>query len=87
MSSISDSSLPILTKFSLEERGEQVEVQPVWLLVHQEHPGGPARYTAALPCPLPPALACPALPCPAQCSGVLLPLIATTFTMHVATDC
>ena len=51
MSSISDGSLPILTKFSLEERGELVDVQPVWLLVHQEHPGGPARYIAALPCP------------------------------------
>lgn len=45
MSGTSDSSLPILTKFTLEERGEQVEVQPVWLLVHQEHPGGPARYS------------------------------------------
>ncbi|KAL3149720.1 hypothetical protein ABBQ38_013548 [Trebouxia sp. C0009 RCD-2024] len=43
MSSTSDSKLPVLTKFSLEERGEQVEVQPVWVLVHQEHPWGPAR--------------------------------------------
>ena len=50
MSTASDSNLPILTKFSLEERGEQVEVQPVWVLVHQEHPGGPARYAAPCSC-------------------------------------
>lgn len=43
MSSTSDSKLPVLSKFTLEERGERVEVQPVWVLVHQEHPGGHAR--------------------------------------------
>ena len=108
MNSTSEGNFPILTKFRLEERGEQVEVQPVWLLVHQEHSGGPARYTAALPCPalplsLPcpapprptpprlappwPALPCPALPCPAQCSAMLLPFIATRFTIAAELCC
>lgn len=44
MSSTSDGNHPILTKFTLEERGEQVEVQPLWVLVHQKQPGGLARY-------------------------------------------
>lgn len=35
--------LPIMRKFSFEERGEEIEVQPMWVLVHQEKPDGPAR--------------------------------------------
>lgn len=51
MSSTSDSKLPVLSKFTLEERGERVEVQPVWVLVHQEHPGGHARCATLLAVP------------------------------------
>ena len=35
--------LPILTKFTIEERGEHIEVQPLWVIVHQETPDGIAR--------------------------------------------
>ena len=84
MSSTSDSSLPILTKFSLEERGERVEVQPVWLLVHQEHPGGPARYTAAPPCP---ALPCPAWHSALWCCFYSLPPVLSLVLLPTADLC
>lgn len=34
----------ILSKFLMNDRGELVEVQPLWIAVHQEAEGGPARY-------------------------------------------
>lgn len=35
--------LPILTKFTIEERGAHIEVQPLLVIVHQETPDGIAR--------------------------------------------
>ncbi|KAA6417239.1 MAG: hypothetical protein FRX49_12802 [Trebouxia sp. A1-2] len=43
LKSASNGGLPILTKFTIEERQEQIEVQPLWIVVHQETPDGVAR--------------------------------------------
>lgn len=45
--------LPIMRKFSFEERGEEIEVQPMWVLVHQEKPDGPARLYETVHRPTP----------------------------------
>ena len=37
------SGLPILHSFLIAEGSEQVEVQPLWLLVHQQEPDGAAK--------------------------------------------
>ena len=43
LKSASNGGLPILTKFTTEERREKIEVQPLWVVVHQETPDGVAR--------------------------------------------
>lgn len=43
LKSASNGGLPILTKFTIEERREKIEVQPLWVVVHQETPDGVAR--------------------------------------------
>ncbi|DBA85740.1 TPA: hypothetical protein ACH3X1_005305 [Trebouxia sp. C0004] len=43
LKSASTGGLPVLTKLTIEERREQIEVQPLWVVVHQETPDGVAR--------------------------------------------
>ncbi len=43
LKSASNGGLPILTKFTIEELREKIEVQPLWVVVHQETPDGIAR--------------------------------------------
>ena len=43
MSSTAEGEVTLLTKFTVEENGQQLQVQPLWVLVHQERPGGLAR--------------------------------------------
>ena len=43
LSWLAETGLPTLNKFTIEEEGEQLQVQPLWVVVHQEEPGSIAR--------------------------------------------
>lgn len=34
----------------MTSQGEQLDIQPLWIAVHQEQPGGPARFASFASC-------------------------------------